>query len=32
MEIGSHVPAARAAEIVLDTARRSTPRNQAPVR
>jgi lipid-A-disaccharide synthase len=32
MEIGSHVPAARAAEIVLDTARRSTRRNQAPVR
>ena len=32
MEIGSHVPAARAAEIVLDTARRFPPRDQMPVR
>ena len=32
MEIGSHVPAARAAEIVLDTARRFPSRDQMPVR
>jgi lipid-A-disaccharide synthase len=32
MEIGSHAPAARAAEIVLDTARRSPQRDRMPVR